>query len=175
MQLLLHWSSDWVVLCKIRSYMILKITGCPALILLRTLHSCLVSLRDACPCIDGMNWTPSSRILGNINFPLLACFDFFICNLDHFWFYGFGFRAVIIFGLNALSGRSIRPDGSAVGAWDSSNAESLIRYTVKKGYDISAWELGKNAFLLLPVAYRYRHRGRWKLRIPMSFSLWASY
>ncbi|RVW43824.1 Heparanase-like protein 3 [Vitis vinifera] len=34
------------------------------------------------------------------------------------------------------------PDGSAVGAWDSSNAESLIRYTVKKGYDISAWELG---------------------------------
>lgn len=50
--------------------------------------------------------------------------------------------AVIIFGLNALSGRSIRRDGSAVGAWDSRNAESLIRYTVKKGYDISAWELG---------------------------------
>ena len=65
---------------------------------------------------------------------------------------GFGFRAVIIFGLNALSGRFLRTDGSAVGDWNSSNAESLIRYTVTKGYNISGWELGKNAFLLLAVA-----------------------
>lgn len=50
--------------------------------------------------------------------------------------------AVIIFGLNALNGRSLRSDGSAVGNWDPSNAESLIRYTVEKGYNIHGWELG---------------------------------
>ncbi|KAA8522950.1 hypothetical protein F0562_009373 [Nyssa sinensis] len=50
--------------------------------------------------------------------------------------------AVIIFGLNALNGRTIRSDGSAVGAWDSTNAESLISYTVKKNYTIHGWELG---------------------------------
>ncbi|KAL4571436.1 hypothetical protein LXL04_018195 [Taraxacum kok-saghyz] len=50
--------------------------------------------------------------------------------------------AVIIFGLNALNGRQVRPDGSTVGAWNSTNAESLIRYTVKKNYTMYAWELG---------------------------------
>ncbi|GAV82086.1 Glyco_hydro_79n domain-containing protein [Cephalotus follicularis] len=50
--------------------------------------------------------------------------------------------AEIIFGLNALAGRSIQPDGSARGAWDSANAESLIRYTVDKEYSIHGWELG---------------------------------
>ncbi|XP_059285537.1 heparanase-like protein 3 [Lycium ferocissimum] len=50
--------------------------------------------------------------------------------------------ANIIFGLNALYGRSVHSDGLSVGAWDPSNAESLIRYTVKKGYDIHGWELG---------------------------------
>ncbi|CDP10485.1 unnamed protein product [Coffea canephora] len=50
--------------------------------------------------------------------------------------------AEIIFGLNALNGRRIRSDGSAVGAWDSSNAEAFIRYTVEKGYNIYGWELG---------------------------------
>lgn len=50
--------------------------------------------------------------------------------------------AMIVFGLNALAGRSIQPDGSATGAWDPSNAESLVRYTVEKGYDIHGWELG---------------------------------
>ncbi|XP_009625836.1 heparanase-like protein 3 [Nicotiana tomentosiformis] len=50
--------------------------------------------------------------------------------------------ASIIFGLNALYGRSVHPDGLSMGAWDSSNAESLIRYTVKKGYIIHGWELG---------------------------------
>ncbi|KAA8521598.1 hypothetical protein F0562_012271 [Nyssa sinensis] len=51
-------------------------------------------------------------------------------------------RAKVIFGLNALSGRTIGSGGSAVGAWNSSNAESLIRYTVNKGYSIHGWELG---------------------------------
>lgn len=55
---------------------------------------------------------------------------------------------MIIFGLNALNGRSLRSDGSAVGNWDSSNAESLIRYTVEKGYTIHGWELGKNFFFI---------------------------
>ncbi|XP_076956959.1 heparanase-like protein 3 [Bidens hawaiensis] len=49
--------------------------------------------------------------------------------------------AKIIFGLNALAGKTIR-DGSAVGPWDSENAESLLRYTVKKNYTMFAWELG---------------------------------
>lgn len=50
--------------------------------------------------------------------------------------------AKIIFGLNALYGRSIRPGGSSVGAWKYTNAESLIRYTVRKNYTIHGWELG---------------------------------
>ncbi|KNA07805.1 hypothetical protein SOVF_168510 isoform A [Spinacia oleracea] len=50
--------------------------------------------------------------------------------------------AVVTFGLNALTGRTIHPDGSAEGAWDPSNAESLLRYTVNKRYTIYGWELG---------------------------------
>ncbi|XP_050364245.1 heparanase-like protein 3 isoform X2 [Argentina anserina] len=50
--------------------------------------------------------------------------------------------AVIIFGLNALQGRTIDSHGVAVGNWNSSNAESFIRYTVNKGYTIHGWELG---------------------------------
>lgn len=50
--------------------------------------------------------------------------------------------AVGVFGLNALTGRTIQPDGSAVGAWDSTNAEALMNYTVSKNYTIRGWELG---------------------------------
>lgn len=50
--------------------------------------------------------------------------------------------ALIIFGLNALNGKSIQRDNTATGPWDPTNAASLIRYTVKKGYDIFGWELG---------------------------------
>ncbi|POO01329.1 Glycoside hydrolase [Trema orientale] len=50
--------------------------------------------------------------------------------------------AKIIFGLNALIGRTLQHDGSSTGAWDYSNAESLIRYTVSKNYPIYGWELG---------------------------------
>ncbi|KAF5776459.1 putative glycosidase [Helianthus annuus] len=50
--------------------------------------------------------------------------------------------AEIIFGLNALAGKTILADGSATGPWDSANAESLLRYTVKKNYTMYAWELG---------------------------------
>ncbi|KAF8012100.1 hypothetical protein BT93_I0278 [Corymbia citriodora subsp. variegata] len=50
--------------------------------------------------------------------------------------------AKIIFGLNALNGRTIPSQGPAVGAWDSTNAESFIRYTVNKNYKIFGWELG---------------------------------
>ncbi|KAL6217022.1 hypothetical protein ACLB2K_010240 [Fragaria x ananassa] len=49
--------------------------------------------------------------------------------------------AVIIFGLNALQGRTIDSHGVAVGDWNASNAESFIRYTVNKGYTIHGWEL----------------------------------
>uniref|UniRef100_A0A1D1XRU8 Heparanase-like protein 3 n=1 Tax=Anthurium amnicola TaxID=1678845 RepID=A0A1D1XRU8_9ARAE len=50
--------------------------------------------------------------------------------------------AVVIFGLNALNGRIPLSDGSLGGPWDSTNAASLIRYTVNKGYTIHGWELG---------------------------------
>ncbi|OAY31521.1 heparanase-like protein 3 [Manihot esculenta] len=50
--------------------------------------------------------------------------------------------AKIIFGLNALAGRSIQSDGSATGTWNYTNAESFISYTVKKNYSIHGWELG---------------------------------
>lgn len=50
--------------------------------------------------------------------------------------------AEVIFGLNALNGRTIKSDSTAVGNWDYKNAESLMRYTVKKGYKIYGWELG---------------------------------
>ncbi|OIW15133.1 hypothetical protein TanjilG_14132 [Lupinus angustifolius] len=49
--------------------------------------------------------------------------------------------AKIIFGLNALAGKSIQ-SGSAVGPWNYTNAESFIRYTVSKNYTISGGELG---------------------------------
>lgn len=50
--------------------------------------------------------------------------------------------ATIIFGLNALNGRVHMSDGSLGGSWNYTNAASLIRYTVSKGYTISGWELG---------------------------------
>ncbi|XP_047339567.1 heparanase-like protein 3 [Impatiens glandulifera] len=50
--------------------------------------------------------------------------------------------AKVIFGLNALNGKTIGIDGSAIGAWNSTNAESFISYTVNKGYIIHGWELG---------------------------------
>ncbi|XP_074276592.1 heparanase-like protein 3 [Silene latifolia] len=51
--------------------------------------------------------------------------------------------AVVTFGLNALTGRTVNPeDGWTTGAWDPRNAESLLRYTVDKGYSIHGWELG---------------------------------
>ncbi|KAK1429643.1 hypothetical protein QVD17_11857 [Tagetes erecta] len=51
-------------------------------------------------------------------------------------------RARVIFGLNALSHREVNTDGSVVGPWNSSNAESLMKYTVDKGFTIHGWELG---------------------------------
>ncbi|KAL9281179.1 Heparanase-like protein 3 [Arabidopsis thaliana] len=48
----------------------------------------------------------------------------------------------VIFGLNALSGRSIKSNGEAIGAWDYTNAESFIRFTAQNNYTIDGWELG---------------------------------
>ena len=67
----------------------------------------------------------------------------------------------IIFGVNALYGRNLPgpcPEGTNcrfkdttgfdpcctnwTGLWNSSNAESFIRYTHNKGYNVHAWELG---------------------------------
>lgn len=52
-------------------------------------------------------------------------------------------RAVVTFGLNVLKGKTVLANGSTVGAWDPTNAEALMRYTVKKNYTIYGWELGK--------------------------------
>ncbi|RDX97651.1 Heparanase-like protein 3 [Mucuna pruriens] len=49
--------------------------------------------------------------------------------------------AKVIFGLNALAGKSIN-SGLAVGPWNYTNAESFIQYTVRKKYTIHGWELG---------------------------------
>ncbi|KAK7354445.1 hypothetical protein VNO80_19908 [Phaseolus coccineus] len=57
----------------------------------------------------------------------------------HYFFEKAG--AKIIFGLNALAGKSIH-GGSATGPWNSTNAESFIRYNVRNGYTIYGWELG---------------------------------
>lgn len=48
----------------------------------------------------------------------------------------------VIFGLNALAGRSFESQSSAVGPWNYTNAESFIRYTVAKKYTIHGWEFG---------------------------------
>ncbi|KAL4350361.1 hypothetical protein AHAS_Ahas10G0134300 [Arachis hypogaea] len=50
-------------------------------------------------------------------------------------------KAKVIFGLNALAGRTLQC-GSAVGPWNFSNAESFICYTVRKNYSIAGWEFG---------------------------------
>ncbi|KAG0471922.1 hypothetical protein HPP92_016468 [Vanilla planifolia] len=50
--------------------------------------------------------------------------------------------AVVVFGLNALNGRITLADGSLGGPWNHTNAESLIRYTAKKGYTMLGWEFG---------------------------------
>ncbi|KAK9947473.1 hypothetical protein M0R45_003097 [Rubus argutus] len=50
--------------------------------------------------------------------------------------------AKIIFGLNALPGRTLQRNGSATGAWNFTNSEAFIRYTVKNNYSIAGWELG---------------------------------
>ncbi|KAI7753795.1 hypothetical protein M8C21_022231, partial [Ambrosia artemisiifolia] len=51
-------------------------------------------------------------------------------------------RAKVIFGLNALSQREVKADGSVIGPWNSSDAEAFMKYTVDKGYTIHGWELG---------------------------------
>lgn len=119
-----------------------KIITNPVHHLLRMLQKCLVSQKVACPCLDGMNSTCSSEKLGKFFLKFSPFWSyFFIVKWNSFWN---EYRAAVIFGLNALSGRIISSDGSAVGAWNSSNAESLMRYTVNKGYTIYGWELGKN-------------------------------
>ncbi|CAA0810506.1 Heparanase-like protein 3, partial [Striga hermonthica] len=50
--------------------------------------------------------------------------------------------ALVIFGLNALRGKTIY-NNKATGLWHSMNAASLIQYTIEKGYNnIFGWELG---------------------------------
>nr|XP_043612997.1 heparanase-like protein 3 isoform X2 [Erigeron canadensis] len=51
-------------------------------------------------------------------------------------------RAKVIFGLNALSHREVNTNQLVMGPWNSSNAESLMQYTVDKGYTVHGWELG---------------------------------
>ncbi|KAL5746767.1 hypothetical protein ACOSP7_023738 [Xanthoceras sorbifolium] len=50
--------------------------------------------------------------------------------------------AVVTFGLNALHGRHQIKKGVWGGAWDSSNAQDFIKYTISKGHQIDSWEFG---------------------------------
>jgi heparanase 1 len=64
--------------------------------------------------------------------------------------------AQIIFGLNALNGRVPMPDGSLGGPWDYTNADSFIRYTVEKGYDMYGWELGMSINIIFIQTYNHK-------------------
>lgn len=86
-------------------------------------------------------------------FTLISHLDYLNLNSQPCFFF-FQIRAKIIFGLNALTGRSIQPDGSAAGAWNYTNAESFISYTVNKNYLIHGWELGKK-FLIVVFVHAY--------------------
>ncbi|KAF9626516.1 hypothetical protein IFM89_034450 [Coptis chinensis] len=51
--------------------------------------------------------------------------------------------AIVMFGLNALYGRHKIIGGSAWGgAWDSSNAQAFMKYTISKGFQVDSWEFG---------------------------------
>ncbi|KAK4775742.1 hypothetical protein SAY87_023703 [Trapa incisa] len=50
--------------------------------------------------------------------------------------------AHVTFGLNALYGRRQTKQGVWEGAWDSTNAYELIKYTITKGYTVDSWEFG---------------------------------
>nr|DAD34985.1 TPA_asm: hypothetical protein HUJ06_005625 [Nelumbo nucifera] len=50
--------------------------------------------------------------------------------------------AIVTFGLNALYGRHEIRRGVWGGAWDTSNAQSFMEYTISKGYQIDSWEFG---------------------------------
>lgn len=50
--------------------------------------------------------------------------------------------AVITFGLNALRGRKQIRKGVWGGAWNSSNAQEFMEYTVSLNYPIDSWEFG---------------------------------
>ncbi|KAK3140077.1 hypothetical protein QOZ80_5AG0395320 [Eleusine coracana subsp. coracana] len=50
--------------------------------------------------------------------------------------------AVVTFGLNALQGRQQIRKGVWGGAWNSSNAQEFMEYTVSMNYPIDSWEFG---------------------------------
>lgn len=72
-------------------------------------------------------------------------------------FESYGYRAVVTFGLNALYGRHQIRKGVWGGAWDSTNANNFMKYTVSKGYQIDSWEFGRilqeNLLFLLTIVF----------------------
>ncbi|XP_068654335.1 heparanase-like protein 1 [Aristolochia californica] len=51
-------------------------------------------------------------------------------------------EAVVTFGLNALRGRHKIGKDVWGGPWNSTNAQSFIKYTISKGYPVDSWEFG---------------------------------
>ncbi|XP_068656282.1 heparanase-like protein 1 isoform X2 [Aristolochia californica] len=51
-------------------------------------------------------------------------------------------EAIVTFGLNALHGRHKIRKGVWGGPWNSTNAQSFIKYTISKGYPVDSWEFG---------------------------------
>lgn len=74
------WKLDWVALCKIRSFMELKIIGNLVLLLFGILKQSLVSLKGVYQCIGGMSLTAFSKKQGKNKFSLLSCYmSFRLC------------------------------------------------------------------------------------------------
>ncbi|KAJ7555965.1 hypothetical protein O6H91_05G063200 [Diphasiastrum complanatum] len=57
--------------------------------------------------------------------------------------------ASVAFGLNVLYGRE---NNFTAGQWDPSNTQAFINYTVSKGYDMFAWELGNELDIFIPAS-----------------------
>ncbi|KAG6409473.1 hypothetical protein SASPL_127513 [Salvia splendens] len=103
-------------------------------------------------------WPPTKCDYGTCSWGTASLLNLFIKNSSEMFGFGPGCLALsrwdelntffgkagakIIFGLNALTGRTIGPGGVCTGAWDPTNAESLMRHTVNSGYTIHGWELG---------------------------------
>lgn len=84
---------------------------------------------------------PSESPILILSVKILAAYNN-ICSAFPNYFLFNSFSAVITFGLNALRGRKQIRKGVWGGAWNSSNAQEFMEYTVSLNYPIDSWEFG---------------------------------